>query len=395
MAWLGQTIAVTGQSIRSLPQRSGSSLVAVIGVAGVVLVFVAVLSMAYGFQRTLATGGDAQNVIVLRSASTSELDSTLSGDQVRIVKDTPGLTVGADGPLASGEVYVMVDLPKKSSGLGANVPLRGVEPAARELRSGIEVIEGRWFEPGKNELVAGRGAQGQFSGLEVGQTIKFGQEQWAVVGVLDAGGGLAESELWADVRIVQGAYRRGNNFNSVHARLADTGALVAFKDALSADPRVSLKIVREPEYYAEQSRALSVFIKVVGYGIALLMALGAMFGALNTMYTAVAERSREIATLRALGFSPLPIVASVLIEALLLATAGGVIGGLAAWLLFQGFTVSTLNWQSFSQVVFAFAVTPELLTQGIALALVIGFFGGLLPAVRAARLPVSMALRAA
>ncbi len=395
MAWLGQTIAVTGQSIRSLPQRSGSSLVAVIGVAGVVLVFVAVLSMAYGFQRTLATGGDAQNVIVLRSASTSELDSTLSGDQVRIVKDTPGLAVGADGPRASGEVYVMVDLPKKSSGLGANVPLRGVEPAARELRSGIEVIEGRWFEPGKNELVAGRGAQGQFSGLEVGQTIKFGQEQWAVVGVLDAGGGLAESELWADVRIVQGAYRRGNNFNSVHARLADTGALVAFKDALSADPRVSLKIVREPEYYAEQSRALSVFIKVVGYGIALLMALGAMFGALNTMYTAVAERSREIATLRALDFSPLPIVASVLIEALLLATAGGVIGGLAAWLLFQGFTVSTLNWQSFSQVVFAFAVTPELLTQGIALALVIGFFGGLLPAVRAARLPVSMALRAA
>ncbi len=382
-----QIIAITTQNLKSIPGRLGTSLVAVVGVAGVVAVLVAVLSMARGFENTLESGTSPDNVIVLRSGSSSELDSGFQGDQARIISQAPQLI------MVSPEVYVIVDIEKKSSDTQANVPMRGVGADAPGIRSEFRIIEGRMFEPGRKELVAGRGAADQFAGLEVGNTLEFGTERWDVVGIFESGGGSAESELWTDSATLQSAYRRGNSFSVVYGRLQDPALFAEFKDSLTSDPQLSVRVERESEYFAEQSRALSMFVSVAGYGIAVLMALGALFGALNTMYTAVSDRSREIATLRALGFTPVAIVASVMAEAMLLALAGGIIGAGIAWLLFNGFTVSTLNFSSFSQVVFAFAVTPGLLVQGIVIALIIGLVGGLAPAIRAARMPIVAALR--
>lgn len=391
---MGQIVEITLMNLRTIPQRLGPSLVAIIGVAGVVGVLVAVLSMARGFEYTLQAGGAEDNVIVMRSGSSSELDSSISGEQVNIIEQAPGLLRDDGRGIVSAEVYVMVDLEKKSTGTQANVPFRGVGDNASRIREHFELVEGRMFEPGRRELIAGRGAADQFSGLVAGQTLAFGQERWDVVGIFTARGSAAESELWTDAAMLQSAYRRGNSFNVAYARLASADDLQQFHDALDDDPRMSVRVQRETEYFAEQSEILSGFISGIGYGIALLMALGAVFGALNTMYTAVADRTREIATLRALGFSRLPIVVSVMTEALALALLGGVLGGFIAWALFNGFTVSTLNFASFTQVVFAFAVTPVLLVQGIVIALVIGFLGGLAPAVRAARQPIVTALRA-
>ena len=308
--WLKQTIAVTIQSLQGLQARRGNSLVALVGVAGVVLVFVGVLSMAQGFSRTLAAAGDARNVMVLRSGSSSELDSTVSGEQMRIIRDAPGIASDAEGPLVSGEFYAMMDLDKKSSQTPANVPLRGVQPQALKIRDRVEVVAGRWFELGKREIVAGVGAFGQFEGLAVGSELKMGEQSWTVVGHFSADGGIFESELWSDVRVLQGAYRRGNNFNVVNLRLASEDDFQELKDTLDADPRLSARVVSEPEYFAEQSAVMSALIKYVGYVIAILMALGAVFGAINTMYTSVSERTREIATLRALGFANSSIVVS-------------------------------------------------------------------------------------
>jgi putative ABC transport system permease protein len=391
---MGQIVEITLMNLRSIPQRLGSSLVAIMGVAGVVGVLVAVLSMAKGFEHTLQATGSEDNVIVMRSGSSSELDSSLSGEQVNIIEQAPGLLRDEGRGLVSAELYVMVDLDKKSTGTQANVPFRGVGENAGRIRERFQLVEGRMFESGRRELIAGRGAADQFSGLTVGQTLAFGQERWDVVGIFTAGGSAAESELWTDAGMLQSAYRRGNSYNIAYARLASVDDLQQFNDALEADPRMSVRVQRETEYFAEQSAILSGFISGIGYGIAILMALGAVFGALNTMYTAVSDRTREIATLRALGFSRLPIVVSVMTEALALALLGGLLGGLIAWALFNGFTVSTLNFASFTQVVFAFAVTPGLLVQGIIIALIIGFLGGLAPAVRAARQPIATALRA-
>ena len=391
---MNQMLAITWQNLKSIPQRWGPAMVAIVGVAGVVAVFVAVLSMARGFERTLEAGGAPDRVVVLRSGSSSELDSGLGGDQVKIIEETPGLLRGEDGrPLASPELYVMVDLEKRSTGTTANVPLRGVTPAAFEVRDELQLVEGRRIQPGRKEIMAGRGAQDQFRGLEVGSVLEFGSDRWDVVGIFEAGGAVVESELWADAPVVQSAFRRGNSYAVMYGRLESADQFEVFRDQLTSDPRLSVKVQRESEYFAEQSRALSVFIQAVGYGIAVLMALGAVFGALNTMYSTVSDRAREIATLRALGFSGLPIVSSVMVEALALALVGGLLGGGIAWLLFNGYTVSTLNFSSFTQVVFAFAVTPDLLVKGIVIALVVGFIGGLAPALKAARLPISTALR--
>ncbi len=391
---MGQIVEITLMNLRTLPQRLGPSMVAIVGVAGVVGVLVAVLSMARGFEHTLQAGGAEDNVIIMRSGSSSELDSSISGEQVNIIEQAPGLLRRDGRGVVSAELYVMVDLDKRSTGTQANVPFRGVGENASRIRERFELIEGRMFEPGRRELIAGRGAADQFSGLVVGETLAFGQERWDVVGIFATGGSSAESELWADAAMLQSAYRRGNSFNVAYAKLAAPEDLAQFSDALENDPRMSVRVQRETEYFAEQSAILSGFITGIGYGIAILMALGAVFGALNTMYTAVSDRSREIATLRALGFSRLPIVVSVMTEAMTLALVGGVLGGLIAWALFNGFTVSTLNFASFTQVVFAFAVTPGLLVQGIVIALIIGFIGGLAPALRAARLPIATALRA-
>ncbi len=379
-------LAVTWQNLRSIPARLGTSLVTVIGVAGVVAVLVAVLSMARGFEATLESGTAPDNAVVLRSGSSSELDSGFQGEQARLIAQSPQLAA------VSQEIYVVADIKKKSTGTDANVPIRGVGEAGPEIRRRFEIVAGRMFEPGRKELIAGVGAADQFVGLEVGNTLELGNERWDVVGHFETGGA-ADSELWTAAPVLQGAYRRGNSYSVIYGKLESVDDFQAFKDELTTNPRLSVRVEREADYFAAQSEALSTFIEVVGYGIAILMALGALFGALNTMYTAISDRAREIATLRAIGFSPAAVVVSVMAEAMLLALAGGLIGAVLAWLLFNGITVSTLSFSSFTQVVFAFAVTPDLLIRGLVLALIIGLVGGLAPAVRAARVPIVQGLR--
>jgi len=382
-------------NIRNIPARPGSAAVAVFGVAAVVGVFAAVLSMATGFQHTMQAAGAEDVAIVLRAGATGELSSGLSQENVNVIADAPGVARDEAGePLASAELFVIVDIPLKGDPeSSANVPLRGVQPQAFQVRSNLEIVEGRTFEPGRYEMLVGRGSQSQFEGLEVGNTVRFGQLDWTVVGVFAENGSVSESELWCDVRVLQPAYNRGNSYQSVRVRLEDADQLEAFEAALADDPRVSVDVQRESDYFAEQSEGLATFIRIVGYPLTILMAFGAIFGALNTMYTSVAARSQEIATLRALGFGATPVAIATLIESAVLSLIGGVIGAVAAYLIFNGYTVSTLNGASFSQVVFAFAVTKDLLVQGLIAALIIGLIGGLFPAIRAARMPVVMALR--
>lgn len=390
---LTQIVVITVMNLRNLPQRLGTSAVAVFGVACVVGVFIGVLSMASGFQRTMLSSGADDVVILLRAGATSEMSSGMGYDQTQLIANLPGIAKQDDKPLSSPELFVVVDVPKRSTDSSANVPLRGVEPMAFPVRDSFRIVKGRNFEPGKNELIVGRGAQQQFANLDVGSTIKFGQTEWNVVGVFEAGGGLAESELWCDAKILQNAYRRGNSYQIVRVKLDDKNAFDQFKSAVAADPKFNLDVQRETDYLSAQAEPLSKFIKIVGYPLAILMALGAIFGAINTMYTSVSSRTREIATLRALGFGSLPVAISTLVESLVLAIVGGAIGSVVVYLIFNGYTVSTLNFASFSQVVFDFAVTPQLLVQGILFATVIGVIGGFFPAIRAARLPVATALR--
>ena len=393
LGWFSQVAVVTMLNLRTLRQRATSSMVAVVGIAGVVAVFVAMLSMAAGFRKTMASTGSPDTAIVMRSGADSEMVSGLALEDTRLIGDAAGVRRGESGPLASAELFVIVDLPKKSTNLTANVPLRGVGPNAFAVRPNVRMIAGRRFETGRNELIAGRGAAGQFAGLDIGRTLKFGQSEWVVVGVFDAGGTMSDSELWCDAAVLQPAYRRGTSFQTVYAKLESPEAFTRFKDALTTDPRLDLKVLRETDYFAEQSQMVSTLITTLGAGIALLMGIGAIFGAINTMYSAVAARTREIATLRALGFGGGPVVVSVLAESMLLALIGGALGGALAYIGFNGFQTSTINWQTFSQVAFAFAVTPGLIVAGIAYALIMGLLGGLLPAVRAARLPIVSALR--
>ncbi|MEX2123667.1 MAG: ABC transporter permease [Woeseia sp.] len=393
MRSIRQISAVTWLNIRNVPQRLGSSMVAVIGVAAVVLVFAAVLSMAKGFERTMVAAGADDAAIVMRSGSTSEMNSGLSHEQMLIVANAPGVMKDGDTPIASAELYVIIDIKKKSNNQDANVPLRGVQPAAFQVRDNVELIEGRMFEPGKNEFIVGHAAQQEFVGLDVGSVIRFGQTDWSVVGVFSANGSVSESELWTDVRVLQSAYRRGNSYQSVRVKLDDKDDLAALEKVLTDDPRIDPDVLSEREYYSSQAEGLSQFIRIVGYPLTILMAIGAVFGALNSMYSSVSARGKEIATLRALGFGPFPVMVSTVVESTLLALAGGLIGGAVAYLIFNGFRVSTLNGASFSQVVFDFAVTGDLLVQGIIAALIIGVVGGFFPAIRAARMPVAQALR--
>ncbi len=390
---LTQIWIVTLMNLRNLPRRLGSSAVAVFGVACVVGVFTAVLSMASGFQRTMTNAGAEDTLVLMRAGANSEMSSGLGYDQAQLIANIPGIARRDGKPLSSPELFVVVDVPKRATNSSANVPLRGVEPVAFEVRDTFKIIAGRNFEPGKNELIVGRGAQKQFANLDVGSSVKFGSTQWQVVGVFSDGGGLAESELWCDAKILQNAYRRGNSYQTIRVKLADKNGLADFKAAIAADPKFNMDVQRETDYLAAQSEPLSKFIKIVGYPLALLMALGATFGAINTMYTSVSTRTREIATLRALGFGAFPVALSTLVESLVLSLSGGILGGLLAYLAFNGYTVSTLNFASFSQVVFDFAVTPQLLVQGIIFAAFIGAVGGLFPAWRAVRLPVASALR--
>ena len=392
-SWFSQVFAVTLLNLCTLRERLGSSAAAVVGVAGVVCVFVTVLSIAEGFRLAMIGAGSPDVAIVMRGGSDTEMMSILMHEDARIIADAPGIRRGPQGSLASGELYLLVDLPRLSTNTEANVPLRGVQPAAFAIRDKLRIVEGRNFEFGKNELIAGIGAAREFRGAQLGSTLKLGEADWKVVGLFEAGGSITETEIWADTNVVGDAYHRARSFQAVFCKLTSAAAFDPFKAALTSDPRLNVRVVRETDYYAEQSTMLYDLITGLGTLIAGLMGIGAIFGALNTMYSAVSSRTREIATLRALGFGGGPVVISVLAEALLLALVGGALGSAGAYFAFDGFRSATMNWQSFSQVSFAFAVTPALLIQGTLYSLVMGFFGGLFPAIRAARMSVAAALR--
>jgi putative ABC transport system permease protein len=391
--WLSQVASVSKFGLLSIPQRLGSVAAAVFGIAGVVAVLVGVLSMGAGFQHTLTASGAPDAAIVLRSGADTEMVSGFLRESTRVIADAPGVARTSEGTLSSPELFVIISLPKRSTSTDANVPMRGVERPAFKVRDNLKIVEGRTFDWGKNEVIVGTGAAKAFAGLELDGKLKVGHRDWPIVGVFSAGGGTAESEIWCDARVLQAAYNRGDTFQSVYVKLTSPEAFQEFKDALTTDPRLNVKVLRQTEYYAQQSTAVTKLITTLGVLVAILMAVGAVFGALNTMYSSVSARTREIATLRALGFGSGAVVMSVMIESLALALVGGGTGALVAYFAFNGIEAATMNWQSFSQVTFAFAVTPDLLVRGIVWAVVIGLIGGLFPAIRGARLPIAIALR--
>jgi len=400
-AWLGltrrgaQARSVAAVGISTLGQRLGASAVIVVGIAGVVGVLVALLAMAEGYAQTLRRTGGADTAIVMRGASASEVASVLDRDGTTLIAQTAGVARDDKGePLASAEIVVAANLPVLGGDIDdeGSVQVRGVSGRAWALRPQVKVVAGRKFQAGLRELLVGRGAARQFAGLAPGREVRLGSQTWSVVGVFESGDAM-ESEIWADAGVVADAYRRGSGRNSVTVRLADPKAFAAYKSALESNPQLKVDVVTTADYFAKQSEAVTQVLRAIGITVGSIMAIGAMFGALNTMFAAVAARSREIATLRAIGFAGLPVVVAVLLETLLLALAGGLIGALVAYLLFNGYGASTMAAGSVGKLSFQLAVTPELLWTGLKWALAIGFVGGLFPAVRAARAPVTTALR--
>lgn len=390
-----QAASVTGVGVSTLGQRLGASSVVVIGIAGVVGVLVALLAMAEGYRHTVSSSGDEQTAIVLRGGSSAELMSVMTRDAITTIERAPEIARDADGrPLASPELVVAANLPRRDNAAeDGSVQLRGVGDMAWAVRPNVQLVEGRRFEPGKRELVVGKGARRQFAGLEPGAELRLGNQPWTVVGVFESGDGM-ESEIWADAEVVATTYRRGSSRASVFARLASPSAFNAFKATLDADPRLQVEAQTTLAYFQGQSAGVSKVLRIIGIVVGSIMAIGAVFGALNTMFATVASRAREIATLRAIGFRGIPVVVAVMLETMLLAALGGVLGGLLAWLVFNGYTASTLAG-GVAQLTFEFKVSPELLWQGLKWALAIGFVGGLFPALRAATMPVTDALRAA
>lgn len=389
-------LAVTLMNLRSIPNRIGTSLVIVVGIAGVVGVLIAMLSMSKGFEKTLkGTGTDARG-IVISAGSTSELASYIQPDMVSLLRTLPAVKRDVDGkPLASAELLVITELRKGEGPRAAsvNVALRGVEPAGLTLRKEVKLLQGRLFQPGLHEVIAGRSATEQFEGIKIGNKLKFRGSEWTVVGIFDSDRDAHESEIWTDADTARNAFGRPGA-SSVLAQLESPASFKAFKDSITTDPRFQMDVQTEREYYTSQSQTLTTVINILTTVISTIMAFGALFGALNTMYSAVATRAVEIATLRAIGFSGAPVVVSVLAEAVLLALTGGAIGAAISYVLFNGMTVSTLGG-SFTQIAFSFLVTPELVERGLTWAVLLGLIGGLMPAIRAARLPVVEALRAA
>jgi putative ABC transport system permease protein len=386
-------LAATRIGIAGLPQRWGASLVVIVGIAGVVAVLVAMLAMGEGFAATLKGTGNDTTAIVLRGGSQAETNSVITRDQVPLISSLAGIARGSDGRSAiSPELSQVVNMVTRSDGTDANAQLRGVGEAAWTLRPQVKLIQGRRFNPGMRELVVGKRTQEQYVGLELGKQIELANQQWTIVGVFESGDS-HESELWSDAETLASTYNR-QAFQSVTVKLAGKDGLKQLKAAMAADPRLKLDVDTTRNYYGKQSEGLTRLIRALGTVIGVIMAIGAVFGALNTMFAAVAGRAREIATMRAIGFRGLPVVVAVMLETLLLALLGGLLGAGLAWLVFNGYSVSTLS-ANFSQVVFQFKVSPELLWSGLKWALGIGLIGGLFPALRAARLPVTVALRAA
>jgi putative ABC transport system permease protein len=364
-----------------------------IGIAGVVVVFVSVLSIGEGFRAAIVGAGSPDRAIVMRNGSESEMTSGLTGPETDIIKQAPGLAHDSGKLMAASEMYVVIDLNKRSTGTPANVPLRGIEPTSFAIRPEIHIVRGRMMQFGTNEAVVGRAAVREFSGVDLDSTYATKQISLNIVGVFDAKGSVAESEIWCDAKTLQGAYRRGNSYQSVLVKLDTPASFQGFKDWLTTNPQLNVTTKVESEYYAAETQVMTSLINGIGYTIAFLMGIAAVFGAILTMYTAVATRTREIATLRALGFNTGSVIVSVLGESFALALVGGLAGGLLAYLAFNGYETATMNFQTFSQVAFAFSVTPQLLMQGLVYALLMGFVGGFFPAIRAARLPISVALR--
>jgi putative ABC transport system permease protein len=380
-------------NFRSVKARWTSAIVAVLGIAGTVGVFIAMLSLARGFRATLVASGSNENAIIMRAGATSEMMSGVALEQIKIMQDAPGVARDSDGPLVTSEVVVVAPFPLRSTGTDANVQVRGVSSNVLTIRTNTKIVQGRMFRPGLSELVVGKNANTTYSGLTVGNTVDFGGGHWQIVGVFDAGGSAFDSEVWCDARVLDDVYKRPTNvFQSVTVHLTSPDSLQQFKDAVTSDPRLNVDVSREIDYYAKQSTRMTQLITILGGLVASVMAIGAVFGALNTMYSAVAERGREIATMRALGFGGAAVVFSFLIEALLISFIGGAIGAVCV-LPLNGLTTGTMNWQTFSHLAFAFKITPGLLLAGIIFALLMGLLGGLPPAMRAAWRPVAVALR--
>lgn len=380
-------------NFRSVKARWTSTIVAVLGIAGTVGVFVAMLSLARGFKATLVASGSEDNALIVRAGATAEMTSGVPLDSVKIIQDAPGIARGSGGPLVTPEAVLMAPIPLISTGTDANVELRGVSPNVLEIRKQIKIVQGRMFRPGLAEVIVGKNANTTYSGLTLGNTIGLGTIRWQVVGIFDAGGSAFDSEVWGDSHLLTTAYNRPDTyFQSVTVHLNSPDSLKELKDSITTDPRLNVDVIREIDYYARQSTNMTTLITRLGGFVAMVMAIGAIFGALNTMYSAVADRGREIATMRALGFGGPSVVFSFLLEALLISFIGGLVGCLAV-LRLNGYTTSTINFQTFSNLAFAFKITPDLLGMGIVFALIMGVLGGVFPAVRAARLPVATALR--
>jgi putative ABC transport system permease protein len=381
-------------NFRSIRARWTSTIVAILGIAGTVGVFVAMLSLARGFKATLVASGSPGNALVMRAGSSSEMMGGITLDSIKVLQDAPGIARDPSGaPIITQDVVGVIPVPLISTGTDANVQVRGVSPNVLEVRKFVKIVQGRTFQPGLNELVVGKNASKTYQGLTVGNKIDFAGGHWDVVGVFDAGGSAFDSEVWCDSQIFNQVLKRpANIFQSATVHLASPATYQEFKDAVTSDPRMNVDVYREIDYYAKQSTTMTRLITVLGGLVAAIMAIGAIFGALNTMYSAVAERGREIATMRAVGFSSWNVILSFLFEALLISFLGGIIGCLAV-LPLNGLTTSTMNFQTFSNVAFAFKITFDLLVMGVLFALVMGVLGGLLPAIRAAVQPVSVALR--
>ena len=390
---LSQVAAVTSMNMRSLPQRKWTSFATVVAVGLVTGVLLAFLAMANGFRSTVQGTGAPDVAVILRAGSGNELNSNVTREQAQLIEEAPGIARGADGkPLVSAELYVVVDGYKKTTHTKANLPLRGLGARAAQVRRGVAITHGRMFRPGTNELVVGRAVSKQFEGFELGRKIKLGTQVWNVVGEFEAGGSVFESEIWADVAVLEGLYQRGSTVQTVRVRLKDPASLIQLKNYSAADPRLKLDVRAENEYYAEQSKQLGDLILYLGWPLAIAMSFGAIAGALNTMFASVDARTKEIATLRAIGFRGTPAFIATMIESLILAAIGGVIGSLATYLLFNGLSAATLGG-SFTQVVFSLKFSWSLILQGLILALIIGFVGGVFPAWRAARVPLLAAFK--
>ena len=384
---LRQIAAVTAMGLRSIPDRAGASLVIVIGMALVVAVTISILSMSAGFMRTVNNTGRIDRAIVLNRGSQDEFASAISRDNAITIADAPGIRTAGGKPIVSAESLVSVVVTKKSDGLDAYVTLRGLGSEGFALRPEIKLIGGRMFQPARHELIVGKSALAQFEGLEIGGQVPLPQGDWTIVGSFESNGDEHESELLADSETLL-SEMRANTFHSVTVMLERPESLEQFRAALTTNPTLNVDVTRETQFLAAQSKYLNDFLTLIAYVVGGIMALGATFGALNTMYTAVSARAIEIATLRAIGFSGAAVVASVLAESLVLAISGAAIGAVGAWIAFNG------DLHSAGGLVFRLAVTPGLLGVGIGFAFALGFVGGVFPAIRAASLPVADALRA-